>query len=109
MKNKLQPLRVPTGWHVSYNTFTELDPQDLSENAEDWWELNEDLLQLHYSPKKLTLDLGWYGGNSLSSGFFRVYLIQNQDWENPLTEYTTQNKEEIISKIEKLLYEYLLS
>ncbi|MFF2875191.1 hypothetical protein ACFVR2_02595 [Gottfriedia sp. NPDC057991] len=44
---KLQPLRIQSGWQVCYNTFKELDPQELKdENDENWWDLNEDLLQL---------------------------------------------------------------
>ncbi|SFC82616.1 MULTISPECIES: hypothetical protein [unclassified Bacillus (in: firmicutes)] len=43
---KLQPLRIQTGWKVTFNSFIELDPQELiDENDENWWEFNEDLLQ----------------------------------------------------------------
>ncbi len=46
LMKKLQPLRIQTGWKVTFNSFIELDPQELiDENDENWWEFNEDLLQ----------------------------------------------------------------
>lgn len=104
---KLQPLRIQSGWQVCYNTFKELDPQELKdENDENWWDLNEDLLQLENSSKNLILDLGWYGGHNLYSGFYKLYLIQNLDWENPLVEFISKDKDEVTTKIEELLISY---
>lgn len=46
-------------------------------------EFEEDLLQVQFFNKKYILDVGWYphiGRN----GKFKVYVIKNYDWENPL-------------------------
>ena len=41
---ELQPLRIPAGWFVCYNMFSEYDPDTDSE--EYCFELCEDMLQL---------------------------------------------------------------
>jgi hypothetical protein len=104
MAYKLQSLRIPSGWKVSWNTFTEFDPLEITgADDENWWLFDEDLLQLECSHKNLILDLGWYGGKNLITGNYGLYLIQNQDWENPLLKFLSKNKDEIVSKIESVL------
>lgn len=104
---KLQPLRIQSGWQVCYNTFKELDPKELKdENDENWWNLDEDLLQLENSSKDLILDLGWYGGHHLNSGVYKLYLIQNLDLENPLVVFISKDKYEVTTKIEELMKSY---
>ena len=52
-------------------------------------EFEEDLLQVQFFNEKYILDVGWYphiGRN----GKFKVYVIKNYDWENPL--FTKSNK-----------------
>ena len=46
-------------------------------------EFEEDLLQVQFFNEKYILDVGWYphiGRN----GKFKVYVIKNSDWQNPL-------------------------
>ena len=46
-------------------------------------EFEEDLLQVQFFNEKYILDVGWYphiGRN----GKFKVYVIKNCDWQNPL-------------------------
>jgi hypothetical protein len=31
----------------------------------------------------MQIDLGWYGNIQLNKGEFRIYLIQNENWEIP--------------------------
>jgi hypothetical protein len=105
--NKLQPLRIQTGWKVCFNAFIEMDPQELiDDDDENWWEFNEDLLQLENSDKNLILDLGWYGERNLKSGFFKINLIHNLNWDNPLVEFISKKKDEIIDKIEEYMKSY---
>ena len=107
LMKKLQPLRIQTGWKVTFNSFIELDPQELiDDDDENWWEFNEDLLQLENSDKNLILDLGWYGERNLNSGFFKINLIQNFNWEKPLVEFISKEKNEIIDKIEECMNSY---
>lgn len=41
--------------------------------------LKEDLLQVHF-PNNYVLDVGYYG----TTNAFIIYVIQNQDWQNPV-------------------------
>ncbi|MGG1698108.1 hypothetical protein [Bacillus zhangzhouensis] len=34
-KYKLQPIRIPSGWEISYNSLTELDPALLNKDEQD--------------------------------------------------------------------------
>lgn len=47
------------------------------------WDLKEDLLQVQYNDGELILDVGWYPEFNVN-GVFKVQVIKNQDWENPL-------------------------
>ena len=43
----------------------------------------EDLLQVQFFNEKYILDVGWYPTRG-KNGKFKVYVIKNYDWENPL-------------------------
>ena len=95
--NKLQPLRIPTGWSVKYNSFTEYDPDDAAEHFD---ELCEDLLQLENGD--LLIDLGWYPEGDIT-GQYRLYLLDGTKalpFEMPLEIFNSRSKQEIIEKIE---------
>lgn len=51
----LQPLRVPAGWTISYNSFREVDP---SEQVRAY--LCEDLFQAKCARTNVLVDFGWY-------------------------------------------------
>ena len=51
--------------------------------AIDQLEFEEDLLQVSFFDEKYILDVGWYP-NPRKNGVFKVYVIKNYDWENPL-------------------------
>lgn len=46
-------------------------------------EFEEDLLQVQFFNEKYILDVGWYPTRG-KNGKFKVYVIKNYDWENPL-------------------------
>ena len=52
-------------------------------------EFEEDLLQVQFFNEKYILDVGWYSTTG-KNGKFKVYVIKNYDWENPL--FTKSNK-----------------
>ena len=52
-------------------------------------EFEEDLLQVQFFNEKYILDVGWYSTTG-KNGKFKVYVIKNYDWENPL--FTKTNK-----------------
>lgn len=49
----------------------------------DQLQFEEDLLQVSFFDEKYILDVGWYP-NPRKNGVFKVYVIKNYDWENPL-------------------------
>ena len=59
------------------------------------WELNEDLLQIDYSDKEgncYVLDVGWYPEFN-ENGMFRIVLVRNFDWVNPVLVRTSNIKD----------------
>jgi hypothetical protein len=101
----LQPLRIPKGWQVSFNIFMEIDPlnQDIN-NFDPGWDLSQDLLQIQSVQRDIIIDLGWYPDHD-PNGEYKIFVIKNLDWENPLITYASRSKDEIVSKIERLLLE----
>ena len=68
----------------------------------DFKYLREDMLQVEY-PDGIILDVGWYGKKK---GFI-IYVIKNNDWENPVIESRVSDigrlKKEIEATIEYIL------
>lgn len=109
----LQPLRIPSQWKVEINNFTEADPSDYPNPDDDAWlcYFIEDILYLTTVFRKagtiseISVDLGWYPeGNP--KGQFRLVAVQNYQWETPLNEFCSGNKQEIIKTLEKWLIDY---
>ena len=48
----------------------------------------EDMLQVEY-PNQLLLDMGWYRTKYL------IQIVQNDDWEHPIKQYRTKEKQQI--------------
>ncbi|WP_143288153.1 hypothetical protein [Calothrix rhizosoleniae] len=106
---KLYPLRIPTGWKVTHNRFYEFDPHQnptLEGVYQDnpWLVFVENLLQLQHTPYPFLIDLGWYP-EADPKGNFRLSLIKNQDWNQPLRIYESKSGSAIVEKIEDWLRE----
>lgn len=64
------------GGIVIYN---DLDVEDLY--------LKEDLLQVEYAVNefsKILVDLGWYGDEAEQKGIFKILVLKDSDWDNPI-------------------------
>lgn len=97
----LQPLRIPTGWKVQWNMFDEADPVFFTEEDSDYrHSFVEDLLQLQKD--KYTVDLGWYPEGKVE-GEYLLVLIKNENWSEPLFNFSSRDKDRIIQEIERLL------
>ena len=95
---KLQPLRIPAGWTVKYNNFSEYDPQ--KDGAEYVFELVEDLLQLEH--ENLLIDLGWYPDMDIN-GKYQLCLVdmtEERPFDTPLDIFESNSKQLILEKLE---------
>ncbi len=100
---KLVPLRIPNGWKVVWNIFTEVNPNEFINNDYDYkWEFNEDILYMVYGDELYGLDLGWYPGFN-SDGEYCLRVIKDNDWEQTIDEFRSRNINEIKDKIESFL------
>lgn len=102
---KLQPLIIPSGCRIVKNDFTTYDPEiDFTEDRNLYY-LTEDLLQIELDYSNLIIDLGWYGEIFSNKGEFKVYVIENEDWDNPLKVEKSKSQKIITEKLEMILVE----
>lgn len=90
---KLQPLRIPAGWEVVLNKFSEIDIEDWPEDDEIWSDFTEDITYLRRKSRKynIGIDLGWYPDTD-PQGAFHVKVILDENWEKPVREYVTRER-----------------
>ncbi|QDH21688.1 hypothetical protein [Saccharibacillus brassicae] len=104
-KVKLLPLRIPSGWEVSYNSLTEMDPsQQKTDDENVWFNFTEDLLQVKHTKFGILLDVGWYPERD-PDGYYGLELIKNYDWSNPLVSVDTKDIQDLAERIESLLWQ----
>lgn len=105
MSVPLQPLRIPTGWHVEYNNgLYEIDPLSREVSAENQWLLfKEDMLQLKQPHFNRLLDLGWYPEGDMVEGCYRL-VVYNGDFRGQrLHQFQTRDRATLVAEIERLL------
>lgn len=110
MSLNLVPLRIPTGWKVNLNDFTESFPDRFTDdNYEHRWEFKEDIMKLESNYKKRVIDLGWYPEFD-ADGQYTLMLVDVSEengegsfYWNKLIEYRSRSIEEIRMKIEEFL------
>lgn len=102
---RLQPLRIPAGWHVQYNNgLYEVDPIADSVPEDDrWYVFKQDLLQLRYPHFDRLLDVGWHPDGDLVAGAYRLVVYEGDFMGRLLHEYHTRSRQELVSEIERLL------
>ena len=103
---KLQWLRIPSGWEVIINSFLDVDVTQYNSEDDIWLGFTEDILHIRSALKRnIAIDLGWYPENDVS-GTFRLIVIKNWNWIEPIEEFKSRNKDEIVDKIEEFLLKY---
>ena len=102
---KLQSLIIPSGCRIVKNDFTTYDPEIEFTEEQNLYNLTEDLLQIEFDYSNLIIDLGWYGEISSNKGEFKIYVIENKDWENPLIIENSKSQKIITKKLELILLE----
>lgn len=69
--------------------------------------LTEDICQIEYKEKNSIIDIGWYPeyAKITDDSHFKVYIIQNSDWVNPIAVYFCYNITELKETIELAITE----
>ncbi|MFP7691691.1 hypothetical protein ACLH26_02470 [Bacillus subtilis] len=98
-KANIHPLRITQGWKVNYNHFVEIDPRTLEPNDDSWFLFTDSLLQLYHEQSSITLDLGWVPDIS-PEGNYLVLLVKDNDWEDPIKEFSSDDYKKVILYIE---------
>ncbi|AIQ53398.1 hypothetical protein [Paenibacillus sp. FSL R7-0331] len=103
----LVPLRIPAGWKISFNQFTESNPELFIDDEYIYrWEFNEDIFQFENSYRKRILDLSWRPEFNPNGEYILVLLDADfPDWSQPLSEFRTKEIKKIIEKTEQWLAE----
>ncbi|MBQ3584914.1 MAG: hypothetical protein IJA27_09395 [Lachnospiraceae bacterium] len=106
---KLQGLRIPPGWEMVINKFLEIDVEQCSPDSDIWLDLTQDIMYMKRTSKRkdknIAIDLGWYPDND-PEGSFHLVVIKDDNWEEPVEEFDSRSKDEIVSRIEELLMKY---
>jgi hypothetical protein len=107
MNLRLQPLRIPSGWHVEYNNgLWEIDPiADLIPPEERWQIFKQDMLQMIQPRFNRLLDVGWYPEGDLIEGHYGLVLYEGDFRGRLLHEFETRDRPALIAEIERLLVE----
>lgn len=105
MDIRLQPLRVPTGWHVEYNNgLWEIDPNPATVRAADrWWIFKQDMLQMTQARFNRMLDVGWYPEGDLTEGCYKLVIYEGDFKGRLLLEFDTNDRRQLVAEIERVL------
>ena len=109
----LQPLRIPTGWVVEWNTFFDVEPRFKSWDDTSW-NFNTDMLLLSNEHRGVSIALEWHPAFR-ASGAFRLEAVRHihdpehgisGDWEHPLKSVKTRSKRKAVTTVEAWLNWY---
>jgi hypothetical protein len=109
----LQPLRLPPGWAVDWNTFFEVEARFKS-----WDQVSmnfaEDMLLLINDYRGVYISLDWFPAHGASGAFFLRAVRQIHhpehgrcgDWSRPLKQMKTRSRRKAVETIEAWLEWY---
>lgn len=108
----LQPLRIPSGWTVSWNVMPDFDP--IEDSISEYG--SSSLIMLYSRSANRLIDVCWHPENDFSGAFFLKVVNRletfnskthsfdgNADWDNFVIEYITSCKKEVIERLEEIL------
>ena len=97
-----------------FHKLEDLEPEELPPEDRDWLFLfTQDILYLYTDVKRkrnhqiekqrLGIDLGWYPDGA-PAGCFCLRAVLNGNWEQPLLEFSSRSKKEVVEKLEQWLF-----
>ncbi|MGG5487313.1 hypothetical protein [Gaetbulibacter sp. PBL-D1] len=109
----LQPLKIPAGWSVEWNLLTETDPTE--DNIHEF--TGSSLLLISSHTRLKAIDVSWQPEGDINGAYQLqvIYLLPKFNtktntldyegvWENPELEFSTQNRLELVDKLNHLLF-----
>lgn len=103
---KIQSINFPLDCEIVNHDFYNYDPLNKYVKADSIKYLNEDLLQCSFPEDEIIIDLGWYGDITTNTGEFRIYIIQNENWEIPFNIIHSKSVTETTELLIKILDYY---
>lgn len=109
---EFQPLRIPSGWTIEWNTFMESDPHP--DNMSDF--SGSSLLHAYNDHSKRAINLAWTPEEDFEGEFFLRVINLYEDynhhtnkvdlpgiWETPHYEFRSKSRLEVVTEIERLM------
>lgn len=103
---KIQPIHLPVNCEINQNEFYTYDPLNAFDRLNSIKYLTEDLFQCYFPEEDIIIDLGWYGDVIKNDGEFKIKVIQNEYWDNPVKVFNSKSVEEIKELLNKILFFY---
>jgi hypothetical protein len=116
---KYQPLRIPPGWHIDWNTFFEIDPSEESILAGFFG--GSSLFAASNKERRLAIDLEWRPEDDIAGEYvLSVYYVpwertkkggrrkeEEVNWKNSRLVHTfcTVNRLELVQEVESVFWE----
>ncbi len=99
----LQPLRIPSGWRVTFNNgLYEIDPlPELWPDESHWWLFKQDMLAMSNEHFDRILDVGWCPEGDLVNGYYHLVIYAGDFLGELLYELKTRDRLELVATIEQ--------
>lgn len=106
-----QPLRVPAGWQIDWNTFFEEDPTT-PENSSGYYFGGADLFLATSARRRLAVDLEWRTSvQNPAAGHYLLRILRmaespeglQADWHNVIHQFESNSRADVVRVLEEWL------
>lgn len=102
MSNKIEELLIQHEWEIKWaENFEEILPYSKANDYNSIFREDMFLAEKQIGENHYIIDIGAYGRKKV----LKMYLIKNQNWENPLIVFRFSNFIDLYNKIKSLLQE----
>jgi len=102
--NKIS-FNLPQGFVLKKNILTNYDPIANFSVENNLFYLQEDLVQIENQAKGIIIDLGWYGELTKNNGNFKIYVVKDLNWDEPINVLESKSINEICNMFKQELNE----